>query len=147
MKFGPARLVLGVSCAVGSWAIALWLGLHSACRTYYATPDVGDFASFVLQRDMGRQGKITYLFGPTIFAFLLGVVALSLRGKWLENTRTFSMLQSRAVRLLLVGVCAWPFLLGTNINASHAMAAAQRSHWNSRPSPNGVIDAACVLFK
>ena len=138
-----------VLVGIGAWMVALGLGVDTACVAFRATPDVGDFGHFAYALDVSHQGKISYLFGPTIAAFLLGILFLLLRPTWFEKTRwgRLDTLPTFPVRAILIGVVAALFLVATHDHAHRAIVASQQSHWRADSQPNSAIDFICTPFR
>ena len=144
-KLTIAMAVVGIS----SWLVALWFGVNSACSAYYATPDIADFGSFALSRNVGMESKVKYLFSLTIAALVIGLLLVFLRESWLVKMERMrlDLAAPYRLRLVLLAIVGWIFLVGTRINNDYAVAAAERIHWSGQLLPNPIVDTVCVPFK
>ena len=142
------RLWIAVPIGIGAWLLAVWFGTHSACIAYRSTPDIGDFVHFALPVYSGHEGKFAYLLGPSVAAFIAGILFLSIRTNWLEKTRRLrlNLLAPFPLRAALLGVGALLFLFVTLDHADRATAAAARMHWHGSSSYNGIARSLCLPF-
>ncbi len=149
MRNASLLTVLAVLIGVGVWLLALWLGMHSACVAYRSTPDIGDFVHFAFPLYSGHEGKFTYLFGPSVTAFIAGILFLSIRRSWLEKTHRLrlNLLASFPLRAALLGVCALLLLAVTLDHANRSLAAAARVNWHGSSLPNGIVGSFCLPFE
>jgi hypothetical protein len=149
MRSAPLLTVLAVLVGVGIWLFALWLGMHSACVAYRSTPDIDDFAHFAFPIYSGHQGKFTYLFGPSVTAFIAGILFLSVRTSWLEKTRRLRLhlLAPLPLRAVLMGVGALLLLVVTFDHTNRSMTAAARANWHGNSLPSEIIGSLCLPFE
>lgn len=139
---------LAILAGVSSWVLALGLGVNSACSAYHATANVEDFAHFAYPYVTAHEGKVSYLFGPTIGVFLAGVLFLSVRSRWLEEKRwgQLYLLSSLPLRAILLAIGAFLLLQVTHDRANRAITASEKIHWHGVSEPNNIVDFACGPF-
>jgi hypothetical protein len=138
----------GIVPGITLWMATIYFGMHSACATYYHTPDIAEFQIFASSHHVGSEGKFSYLFGSSIELFLGGILWLSVRASWLDRNRMFriKVLNTFMARTILLGLASILFMLVVHGRVQNALQATRNSGWHGAVAPNALVDNLCRVF-
>jgi hypothetical protein len=131
---------MAIALGLGAWLVFLVASFHPACHAYRSTPDVSGYVPIITHGFKLYQPKFWYLFGPSFFALVLGLVFIFVRGLRIGGS------QSLSTRVYVAGVVSFFALLVAFQHSSFWLDAAKAAHWHGRASIDGFVGAVCLVW-